>query len=98
MDALLAPSEDWRCRCKSTSVRCRRKATGEDLLCDWCRATDHMAFCESVLQSYRVTGSPYAADSFEVGYRAYEPRPLDRYRLAPLVNSPPSVVVVTGLR
>lgn len=48
VDALLAPSEEWRCRCLFTAVRCRRRATGEDLLCDWCRETDHMRFCEEL--------------------------------------------------
>lgn len=34
---LLAPSEQYRCRC-TAGPPCRRKATQEDLLCDVCRA------------------------------------------------------------
>jgi hypothetical protein len=39
--ALMAPSDDWRCRCGHQGTRCERKADAEDLLCAWCRETDH---------------------------------------------------------
>jgi hypothetical protein len=48
-EALLAPSDDWRCRCALTADPCRRKATGEDLNCDWCRQTDHAAWARANL-------------------------------------------------
>jgi hypothetical protein len=38
---LLAPGEDWRCRCAHPGARCERRADAEDLLCAWCRVTDH---------------------------------------------------------
>jgi hypothetical protein len=38
--ALLAESEGFRCRCPH-GVPCKRKADAEDLLCEWCRGTDH---------------------------------------------------------
>jgi hypothetical protein len=41
----LAAGEGWRCRC-AFGQACRRKATGEDLHCDWCRSTAHQEFCE----------------------------------------------------
>ena len=40
-EELMAPSEDFRCRCALTEQPCQRRATGEDLNCDWCRQTDH---------------------------------------------------------
>lgn len=39
--ALFPDDERMRCRCARTGVPCLRKATGEDLDCDWCRETDH---------------------------------------------------------
>jgi hypothetical protein len=42
LDSLAAPGENFRCRCSETAQPCRRKATGEDLVCDWCRQTDHL--------------------------------------------------------
>jgi hypothetical protein len=41
VESLMAPSDDWRCRCALTTEPCQRRATGEDLNCDWCRQTDH---------------------------------------------------------
>ncbi len=42
---LLAPSDGYRCRCTELGrwggQRCERKADREDLLCPWCRSTDH---------------------------------------------------------
>lgn len=38
----LAASDDWRCRC-GCAPACRRKATGEDLLCDHCRSPSEPA-------------------------------------------------------
>lgn len=42
---LLAPDDMHRCRCtelgKWPGTRCERTADGEDILCPWCRATDH---------------------------------------------------------
>ena len=48
-EALQAPCEDFRCRCALTAEPCRRKATGEDLNCDWCRQTDHAAWARANL-------------------------------------------------
>lgn len=39
--ALFPADERARCRCEVTAAPCTRKATGEDLVCDWCRETDH---------------------------------------------------------
>jgi hypothetical protein len=101
VDALLAPSEAWRCRCPQTSARCERKATGEDLLCDWCRTVDHMAFCASV--SGELAVSPYASGTdwyaagrvgafeFSLPLR-YERSLIGRY---PVVQPPP--VIITGI-
>jgi hypothetical protein len=43
-ESLMAPSDAWRCRCSFGVAPCLRKATAEDVLCDWCRETDHQAW------------------------------------------------------
>jgi hypothetical protein len=108
VDALLAPSEAWRCRCSQTSARCQRKATGEDLLCDWCRTVDHMAFCASVVEPYEAAVRPYGSGTdfyaagrvgafeFSLPLR-YERSLIGDYRLGLHVAQPPSLVIVTGI-
>jgi hypothetical protein len=49
VESLMAPSDDWRCRCALTTEPCQRRATGEDLNCDWCRETDHAAWARANL-------------------------------------------------
>lgn len=36
--------DPFRCQC-GYSTPCRRRATEEDQLCDWCRGTDHEQAC-----------------------------------------------------
>jgi hypothetical protein len=48
-EALMAESEDFRCRCSLAKQSCQRRATGEDLICDWCRQTDHEAWARANL-------------------------------------------------
>ena len=41
-----AEDERLRCQCDFSSGHpCKRRMTGEDLLCDWCRVTDHLDWC-----------------------------------------------------
>jgi hypothetical protein len=49
VESLMTPSDDWRCRCALTAEPCQRRATGEDLNCDWCRETDHAAWARANL-------------------------------------------------
>jgi hypothetical protein len=48
-EMLMAESEDFRCRCSLTEQPCQRRSTGEDLICDWCRQTDHEAWARANL-------------------------------------------------
>jgi hypothetical protein len=79
-EALQAPCEDFRCRCALTAEPCRRKATGEDLNCDWCRETDHAAWARANLpvslggyadypgrEYAREQSLAYSADFYQAG-------------------------------
>jgi hypothetical protein len=48
----MAESEQWRCRCQFGNP-CGRKATAEDLLCDWCRGRNHEQACNEQVQRER---------------------------------------------
>ena len=44
---LVAADDDFRCKC-TYGVACRRRATGEDMRCDWCRGkteSGHTQWC-----------------------------------------------------
>jgi hypothetical protein len=62
---LLAPADNRRCRCtelgKWAGEQCRRLANGEDVLCDWCRVTDHMRWYETALRG----GDPVVSAYYE---------------------------------
>jgi hypothetical protein len=62
---VLAPADNRRCRCtelgKWGGQACAREANGEDLLCDWCRVTDHMRWYETALRG----GDPVAQAYYE---------------------------------
>jgi hypothetical protein len=55
----LAPGNDRRCRCSElgrwNGTPCQRYADGEDILCPWCRVTDHMKWY------YQASAGPLAA-------------------------------------
>jgi hypothetical protein len=84
-EALQAPCENFRCRCALTAEPCRRKATGEDLNCDWCRQTDHAAWARANLpvslgeyareQSLAYSADFYQAGDFLSGFEAFQAGP-----------------------
>jgi hypothetical protein len=55
----LAPGDDHRCRCselgRHPGVPCNRYADGEDILCPWCRETNHLNWY------YAASADPLAA-------------------------------------
>lgn len=68
----LAPADDRRCRCtelgKWGGQACVMEADGEDLLCAWCRSTDHMAWYDGMLRGGDPAVAAYYADRRRAGY------------------------------
>jgi hypothetical protein len=61
IDLIMAESEETRCQC-SFGTWCRRRMTQEDLLCDWCRGTDHGRACmEMGFRGMVLRGDPRVA-------------------------------------
>jgi hypothetical protein len=100
--ALLAPGENYRCRCEH-GVPCRRKATGEDLSCDWCREVDHVAWWQAnmtagffeaaVNRPVQLSDvSPYSVAGSYPGSAFYT----EQY-IARVVQLPQPPVIITGL-
>jgi hypothetical protein len=80
---LLAPGGDYRCRCtelgKWQGQRCERRADGEDLLCPWCRGTEHQGWYMRQLGGQSPAVLAYYAQHGEVGYaQAYPTEPSRR--------------------
>jgi hypothetical protein len=59
-DVPLAPDDQHRCRCSElgrwNGTPCQRYADGEDVLCPWCRVTDHMKWYYQATADPLVTG------------------------------------------
>jgi hypothetical protein len=75
---VLAEIEDFRCKCPFGSA-CRRRATGEDFRCDWCRTTvdangdergGHQEWCNMYLggDGYAISPQAYSDNSQVAGY------------------------------
>jgi len=57
--ALGTPDKRFLCQCRVPGVSCMRKATEEDMLCDWCRTEDHEKWCQLFAQ-LAIPGSELA--------------------------------------
>jgi hypothetical protein len=57
VDALLTRDERFRCQCKFGHP-CHRAMTAEDLVCDWCRGTNHETACKQMQLPSDITYSP----------------------------------------
>jgi hypothetical protein len=78
-----APGGDYRCRCTELGrwrgQRCERIADGEDLLCPWCRETEHQMWYMRELGGQSPAVQAYYAQRGEVGYaQAYPMEPSRR--------------------
>lgn len=56
----LASGEEFRCRC-TFGNSCKRRATQEDILCDWCRGRDHYNACQELSAEDGMSVADYRA-------------------------------------